>query len=289
MNNDFTQLRRLLTPLYGEGEARAIAFLVFEEGFGVSRTDIYADKVKQFSADDCAAFRNICNRLAAGDPVQYVLGCATFCGHRFLVCPSVLIPRPETEELVRRAAALCPPGARVLDAGTGSGCIAVSLALLRPDLRIEAWDISPAALRVATRNAALLLGEGQTVVRFRRADLTLPWPDVAPFDAILSNPPYVCEQERAGMAPHVLRHEPAAALFVPDADPLRFYRALAAASAAGALRRSPAAAVPRSLLLVEINRAYGAEVLSLFSAHGLHAPVLFPDLFGNDRFVLARL
>lgn len=136
MNEDFMRLRRLLSARYAEGEARAIAFLVFDEAFGISRTDIYADKVRQFSLDERQQYVNICQRLHEGEPVQYVLGSTFFCGHRFGVAPGVLIPRPETEELVawtvaevQRLQATLPRGKklRVLDAGTGSGCIAVSV------------------------------------------------------------------------------------------------------------------------------------------------------------------
>lgn len=301
MNEYYIRLRSRLVPLYGEREARAIAFLVFDEAFGVSRTDIYADKVRQFSQDERLRFVNICQRLAEGEPVQYVLGRAEFCGHSFDVAPGVLIPRPETEELVARAAktitacaeprhngldadSTLPPAApdagtaphpKVLDAGTGSGCIAISLKLQCPGCRVDAWDISPKALQTAEANARRL----QADVHFSRRDLLAPWPatDVA-YDLIVSNPPYICERERAEMSPHVWRHEPPEALFVPDADPLRFYRALARAAVNGALRSG-------GTLMVEINSAYGPETVNLFMAEGLHHVTLHRDAFGHDRVV----
>lgn len=279
MNEYYIRLRSLLAPLYGEGEARAIAFLVLEEAFSVSRTDIYADKVRQFSQDERLHFVNICQRLEAGEPVQYVLGGAWFCGHRFSVAPGVLIPRPETEELVTWAAEVAAahpaPHKWVLDAGTGSGCIAVSLKLLCPDCEVEAWDISSEALQIAERNARRLKAD----VHFSRHDLLAPWPTSgAQFDLIVSNPPYICLRERADMAPHVWRHEPAGALFVPDTDPLRFYRALARAAVGGALRAG-------GTLMVEVNSVYGPQTANLFTDAGLHHVELRRDAFGRDRMV----
>lgn len=277
MNTEYIRLRTLLTPLYGEGEARAIAFMVFEEAFGVGRTDIYADKVRQFSQDERLHFLNICERLAGGEPVQHVLGSAWFCGHRFEVSPAVLIPRPETEELVAWALSL-PAPRRILDAGTGSGCIAVSLKLALPAAEVMACDVSLPALAVARRNAAALGAE----VHFEPCDLLAGWPASSPFDLIVSNPPYICDCERAGMERHVLDHEPSSALFVPDTDPLRFYRVLAERAASGALREGGA-------LLVEINRAYGPQTAALFSECGLRRVELRRDAFGNDRMVAGWL
>lgn len=177
MDTQFTALRQSLAPLYGEGEARAIAFMLYEDAFGVSRTDIYADKVRQFSEDERARLNNMCQLLTKGVPVQYVLGKASFCGHTFAVSPAVLIPRPETEELVAWAADVAklmprPEGRplRLLDAGTGSGCIAVSLKLALPDADVTAWDISPEALNVARGNARTLGAD----VHFEQRDILAP-------------------------------------------------------------------------------------------------------------------
>ena len=273
MNSEYLNLRAALTPLYGEGEARAIAFMVLEDGFGLSRTDIYVGKVRQFSEDERIRLHTMCEQLKAGVPVQYVLGKAWFCGREFEVTPAVLIPRPETEELVAWAAEQ-KPGQRILDAGTGSGCIAVSLQLQLPDSQVEAWDISAEALAVAQRNADRL-GAG---VRFSQHDLLAPWPAEAVFDLIVSNPPYICERERADMEQHVLDHEPEGALFVPDDDALLFYRTLAERAVGGALREG-------GRLMVEINSAYGPETVALFERCGLHDVELRKDEFGNDRMV----
>ncbi len=288
----FNGLRSALAPLYGAGEARAVAFLLLEEGFGVRRTDVYAGKVIDFSDAAAARLRDMSARLAGGEPVQYVLGHAVFRSLRFKVTPAVLIPRPETEELVEWALAeargmadggVCAP--RVLDAGTGSGCIAVSLKAALPAARVEAWDISAAALAVARENAA----RHAAAVRFVQRDMLRPWDAEGAeagdgqrrFDLIVSNPPYICERERAEMESLVTDNEPSAALFVPDADPLLFYRALAA-GAALTLR-------PGGRLLVEANRAYARAAAELFRACGFEGVEVRRDAYGNERMVCATL
>ncbi len=268
-------LREALRSCYEGREARAVALLVLEEGFGIPRLDVYADKVRHFSEEERQRLRDISRRLAAGDPVQYVLGRADFCGLRLKVTPDTLIPRPETEELVAWAVAECAGARRVLDAGTGSGCIAVALARALPQAWVEAWDVSAGALAVAAENAAAC-GVG---VHCRRRDLLAPQPDAGPFDLIVSNPPYVRESERAGMEARVLEHEPATALFVPDADPLRFYRALAELG-----RRSLA---PGGRIYVEINAALGPQTAECFAAAGYADVELRRDAFGRSRMVKA--
>ena len=283
VTTDFTHLRNLLAPLYGEQEARAMAFIVFEDAFGVSRTDIYADKVRQFSESERQTFLNMCSQLAAGEPLQYVIGHTTFCGHQFMVTPEVLIPRPETEELVdwtiETAQTLSlPHPTRLLDAGTGSGCIAISLQLAMPQAEIEAWDISPSALQVAQSNATRL----QVPVRFYERDILAIDDEVSStplFDLIVSNPPYICQREAVDMEDNVLQHEPHTALFVPNDDPLRFYRALAH-HAQRRLRSGGA-------LLVELNRAYAEATAQLFRDMGLTHVELRRDAYGNERMCRA--
>lgn len=277
MNSEYLELRAALNPLYGEGEARAIAFMVMEDVFGLSRTDIYVGKVRQFSEDERIRLHTMCEQLKAAVPVQYVLGKEWFDGHEFKVTPAVLIPRPETVELVEWAA-VQKRASYILDAGTGSGCIAVSLKLRLPEAQVEAWDISPEALEVARGNAARLGAE----VCFEQHDMLQPWGEDKVFDLIVSNPPYICERERAEMERHVLEHEPEGALFVPDDDALLFYRTLAERAVGGALREG-------GKLMVEINSAYGAETVSLFEKCGLHEVELRKDGFGNDRMVCGTL
>ncbi len=275
MDPKFTSLRQQLATCYPEREAHAVALRVLEDAFGVSRTDVYADKVRKFSSEEEQRWQHIAERLSAGEPLQYVLGEAEFCGRSFGVAPGVLIPRPETEELVALVEQSVSGHCRILDAGTGSGCIAVSLALALPEAEVQAWDISPEALSVAQGNAE----RWGAAVDFRLCDMLTATPDER-FDVVVSNPPYVCERERLDMTPQVLEHEPGLALFVPDDDPLRFYRALVGLSVR-CLNSG-------GLLAVEINEAYGAETVDLFSRSGLTEVQMLFDGFGKPRFVLGR-
>lgn len=277
----FRQIVDTLVPKVGEREARALAFVVLEDAFGLSRTDIYLGKDTAFSEEDTIRLEKILRRLEQGEPVQYVIGTAQFCDLTFRVTPDTLIPRPETEELVGWVASLLPSEApcSVLDVGTGTGCIAISLAKQFPRAQVMAWDISEGALAVAQQNAQ---ANGVTV-DFRRTDVleevnesAASMPTHAPL-YIVSNPPYICECERTEMEAHVLDYEPASALFVPDADPLLFYRALARLG-----QQLKAAAV-----LVEINQAYGQETVEMFQSSGYSNVELRRDIYGKDRMIKA--
>ena len=268
----FKDIVQSLTTRYGAGEARALTFILLEDAFSVPRLDIYTDKVRHFSEEEQCRLANILQRLQDGEPIQYILGSAPFCGLRFHVTPATLIPRPETEELVDWAGTV---SGTVLDAGTGSGCIAIALAHRNPQARVTAWDISPEALKVAAVNAK----DNGVKVNFELHDMLEDLPEAQSFDLIVSNPPYVCEKEKKEMEEHVLRHEPATALFVPDDDPLRFYKALARLGA-HALR-------PGGAILMEINRTYGPETLSLFQNEHFTSAELRKDDFGNDRMIKA--
>ena len=269
----FKDIVQRLTPRYGAGEARAIAFIVLEDAFGFSRLDIYTDKVRNFSVEEQCRLENILQRLENGEPLQYILGTASFGGLTFRVTPATLIPRPETEELVNWAGTTTGD---VLDAGTGTGCIAITIAHRNPQARVTAWDISAEALKVATQNAH----DNGVTVNFELHDMLKELPEAQSLDLIVSNPPYVCEREKAEMEEHVLKHEPATALFVPDDDPLRFYKALA--------RIGKHALRPGGVILMEINRAYGPETLALFQNEDYTEAELRKDDFGNDRMVRAR-
>lgn len=277
----FRQIVDTLIPTVEEREARALAFVVLEDAFGLSRTDIYLGKDTPFSEDDTIRLEKILRRLEQGEPVQYVIGTAQFCDLTFRVTPDTLIPRPETEELVGWVASLLPSDApcSVLDVGTGTGCIAISLAKQFPRAQVTAWDISEGALAVAQQNAQ---ANGVTV-DFRQKDVlevvndaVASTPTHAPL-YIVSNPPYICEYERAEMEAHVLDYEPASALFVPDADPLLFYRALARLG-----QQLKATAV-----LVEINQAYGQETVRMFQLSGYSNVELRRDIYGKDRMIKA--
>lgn len=277
----FRQIVDTLVPTVEEREARALAFVVLEDAFGLSRTDIYLGKDTAFSEDDTIRLEKILRRLEQGEPVQYVIGTAQFCNLTFRVTPDTLIPRPETEELVGWVASLLPFEApcSVLDAGTGTGCIAISLAKQFPRAQVTAWDISEGALAVAQQNAET---NGVTVDFCQKDVLEVVNESAASAPSsdalyIVSNPPYICERERAEMEAHVLDYEPASALFVPDADPLLFYRALARLG-----QQLNAAAV-----LVEINQAYGQETVRMFQSSGYSNVELRRDIYGKDRMIKA--
>ena len=272
------ELIQQLTPAYGAGEARAIVRMVMEERFGLTQTDLLLGKDTTLSADERKDFEKIALRLVAGEPVQHVLGYALFCGHRFKVSPDVLIPRPETEELVRLALGIQPCAATVLDLCTGSGCIAVSLAKALPEAEVIGVDVSREALAVAQENASAL---GAMNVRFFQHDI-LEWSPATKtrFDLLVSNPPYVRESEATDMASNVLNHEPHLALFVPDDDPLRFYHAIARIGKK-ALRQGGG-------LAVEINTALPSETRQLFIDAGYADVEIHQDQFAQPRILTAK-
>ena len=284
MSKLLTEIMGRLSSRYTPGEARAVAFALLEDAFGVGRTDVYADKVRQFSEEEEQRLHAILQRIGEGMPLQYATGVARFDGRLLRVTPATLIPRPETEELVtwaaECAAAMGPPEDaphRLLDVGTGSGCIALSLALrLGEAWEVTAWDIDAETLSVARENAR---SQGASV-HFEQADLLAHPLPAEPFNLIVSNPPYVCERERAEMEAQVLDYEPARALFVPDNDPLLFYRALVSL-ALRALR-------PAGWLLLEVNRAYAEETAKLLQQAGMHEVEVRCDSFGNPRMVGGR-
>lgn len=279
--------RRTVSDLcrqYPEGEARALARWLFEECFGMSQTDLLLDKDNHLSAHDLDKLQEIVGRLLRHEPIQYILGHTTFCGHRLLVAPGALIPRPETEQLVGHIlaslqSAESPAGAfrgTVLDVGTGSGCIALSLALALPESSVTGWDVSPEALAVARRNADLY---PQAKLVLEQCDILCPPPTDRRWDLVVSNPPYVRRSEAAEMEHNVLDHEPHVALFVPDDDALRFYRAIALFAQAHLNDGGQ--------LWFEINRALGAETARLVVELGFTAVEVVDDTFGNPRFIKA--
>jgi release factor glutamine methyltransferase len=273
------QVREALREHYPLPEAAAIAWRVAEAGTGLSRLDIMLGKppVRVPAWDLGEAI----GRLRAYEPVQYVLGETEFAGLRLKVSPAVLIPRPETEELVEWIVQDCalapqPPGA-LLDLGTGSGAIAVALAKKLAPVRTLALDLSPAALAVARENAAQC---GADVAFFQADMLDLRPGDWPALDLIVSNPPYVCQGEAAQMHPNVLHHEPHLALFVPDADPLRFYRAMC--------QFARQKLKPGGRIYLEINEQLGAETAELLVSLGLRNPQLRRDLHGKERMLRAE-
>lgn len=369
----YNQLWKRLTVIYNEREAQAIVRTVLDALFGMSLTDICLGKVTQLSADDTTRLEKIMQRLEKSEPVQYVLGAEWFAGRLFDVAPGVLIPRPETEDLVKwtcdeakekekednskeergkeekevskkreapkkeeqllssplkeekeglRKGEDAPqkeeqllssplkeeekglrkgedaskkeeqllssllknnkevskkgeeaPHPSILDIGTGSGCIAITVALALPQARVTAWDISTDALAIAAGNAHRLGAS----VRFEHQDALSAPDDEERWDVIVSNPPYICDRERADMSDNVLSYEPELALFVPDNDPLLFYRAIA--------RYASKALKPGGRLLFETNTAYAHEVAQTMADEGFTAIEVRNDCFGKPRMV----
>ena len=367
----YNQLWKRLTVIYNEREAQAIVRTVLDALFGMSLTDICLGKVTQLSADDTTRLEKIMQRLEKSEPVQYVLGAEWFAGRLFDVAPGVLIPRPETEDLVKWACDEAKekednskeergkeekevskkreapkkeeqplsyplkeekeglrkgedasqkeeqplssplkeekeglrkgkdaskkeeqllssllknnkevpekgeeaPHPSILDIGTGSGCIAITVALALPQARVTAWDISTDALAIAAGNAHRLGAS----VRFEHQDALSAPDDKERWDVIVSNPPYICDKERADMSDNVLSYEPELALFVPDSDPLLFYRAIA--------RYASKALKPGGRLLFETNTAYAHEVAQAMANEGFTAIEVRNDCFGKLRMV----
>ena len=369
----YNQLWKRLTAIYNEREAQAIVRTVLDALFGMSLTDICLGKVTQLSADDTTRLEKIMQRLEKSEPVQYVLGAEWFAGRLFDVAPGVLIPRPETEDLVKWACDEAKekekednskeergkeemevsekgeapqkeeqplssplkekkeglrkgkdasqkeeqplssplkeekeglrkgkdasqkeeqhlssllknnkevsekgeevPHPSILDIGTGSGCIAITVALALPQARVTAWDISTDALAIAAGNAHRLGAS----VRFEHQDALSAPDDEERWDVIVSNPPYICDRERADMSDNVLCYEPELALFVPDSDPLLFYRAIA--------RYASKALKPGGGLLFETNTAYVHEVAQAMANEGFTAIEVRNDCFGKARMV----
>lgn len=271
-------IHRTLGTAYEPREAAALSRIVCTEMLGQSQADYFLCKDIELSANQEEKLQSILRRLLSFEPIQYVQGFTWFLSRRFLVTPAVLIPRPETEELVQRIIEETEAGASVLDVGTGSGCIAISLALSLPEAQVEAWDVSLEALEVAMHNAEQLHAN----VDFRLQDmLTCQWEGGRHYDLIVSNPPYVLEQERETLAPNVVDYEPELALFVPDDDPLLFYRMI------GEMGRQALKAQGR--LYFEINRTQGAAVKQLLEAQGYSDVTICQDISHNDRIIKARL
>lgn len=267
-----------LAPTYGESEARWMVRIIMQELKGYSRVELAVKADAEVSDYLIAKVSGIVDRLLTGEPLQYIFGATEFYGLRLAVSPAVLIPRPETAELVdlivrenaRRQ------DLRVLDVCTGSGCIAVALARNLPFAQVEAIDISGDALDVARSNAASL----KVKVSFRQADaLRLPSEQEPRFDIVVSNPPYVLDSERVEMSANVLDHEPHIALFVPDSDPLRFYLSIAA--------YAMTALTAGGRLYFELNTLTSESLVRELRSAGWTDVVILPDTDGKRRFLSA--
>ena len=293
-----------LESIYGSDEANALIMILLEHYFNIDRVKITLEPDLRLSESELLTLHFAVKELLKNKPVQYIIGETEFCGMRFFVNENVLIPRPETEELVNQliscsvnqltvnphpsfrpdierremGAEKSPANISILDIGTGSGCIAISLAKLLKDSDITAVDISEKALEVARKNAEA----NEVNVHFVLDDILKP--SIAElidnqFDIIVSNPPYVCESEKSEMRANVLGHEPSSALFVPDSDPLIFYRKI--------LEFAQKALKPDGEVWFEINEKFGKETAELCREMGFKNVEIIKDFRGKERVVRA--
>ncbi len=290
LNSYKTQFITSLLPVVDEAEAQSFFYLVAEHLHQLRRIDLALDPTFQLTEAQLQQWESIRLRLMKQEPVQYILGSTTFCDLPFTVTPDVLIPRPETEELVAwvvESFAFNPQPTtdngqpitdnrqQLLDIGTGSGCIAIALAINLPEVQVYALDVSDKAVQIARlnaeKNAVQLQFICQNILETKQLDHQ--------FDVIVSNPPYVRELEKHEIQANVLEHEPHLALFVADEDPLLFYRKI------GELAFE--SLTPNGNLFVEINQYLGEATLQLFREIGFTQVELRKDLYGNDRMIRA--
>lgn len=273
IRQQFKEYNRRLQTIYSPQEAESLSFWLFEHFLNIRRVDVLQDK----QVEPMPLLEKALVQLEKGYPIQYITGSAPFYGREFQVNPSVLIPRNETEELVHLILAENQSkGLHLLDIGTGSGCIPITLALEMDDPQITAVDVSQAALELAKQNAAQ---HEKAAVNFIHCDVLQDELPVRDLDIIVSNPPYVRESEKAYMHTNVIDHEPHLALFVPEDDPLVFYKAIAS--------KGRSALKSGGKLYFEINEALGAEVTALLTSLGYTNIVLRRDLNDKDRMVRA--
>lgn len=275
----FEQAHILLHDLYPEKEIEALVKQLLQRVCNQSRTDILMYKNREILLENRSEAMQILNRLQTGEPIQYIFGETEFYGSTFKVSPGVLIPRPETEELVDLTIKENKDLEQsILDIGTGSGCIAISLSKHLPLAYVEAWDISKDALDIAFQNNAL----NKTKVEFSQIDiLNFSSKELSKrFDIIVSNPPYICEEEASTMHINVMNNEPHLALFVPNEDPLLFYRTIAGLGLEILSKRGK--------IYFEINERYGQQTVNMMTAIGYSNAKIIKDIFGKDRIVSAQ-
>ena len=286
MKQIISQISSQLQSAYPEDEARSLAWWIMEELTGKSRTELqFGCKDTAFSSIMQEKSQEIISRLLHFEPIQYIFGHTLWCGLDLLVTPATLIPRPETAELVERInkpTQTLPEGKalKVLDVGTGSGCIAIALKKAHPSWSVTGIDISPEAIAIARENAR----RNNVEVNFQVVDI-FDFNEKNPkYDIVVSNPPYICESEKTSMRPNVLNFEPSTALFVPDSDPLLFYRRIAE------LFSLPLEGKGRERgLFFEINEVFGKELKQLLDSLGYTDIQIHKDIYGKDRIIEARM
>lgn len=297
----YREFKRKLMDIYDEREAKSIALLVYEQLFGLGLTDICMGYDTCMTDESNMAAERTLARLLRNEPVQYVLGYGHFGQSQYVVKPGVLIPRPETASLVQwviddisagtKEAENTGNGDRIVERGIlsgngqwhlldcccGSGCIALEIKRAFPGMQVSAYDISDTALEVSHENARRF-GIG---INFFKMDALNPIPVTGAYDILVSNPPYICEKEKAGMRRNVLDYEPAAALFVPDDDPLRFYCAIA--------RYARHALKPNGRLYFEMNPLFAEEMKTMLCDYGFHNVIVNNDYGYTDRMIRATI
>lgn len=277
MNRVLSKIDKKLAGLYDMAELESVRKALCLELLGISSVSYFTKETLGPDPERDRKLEAALKRLAQGEPLQYIIGSTPFCGLTFRVDRRVLIPRLETAELVDWVTKDAAPSGTLLDIGTGSGCLAVTLAHNLPRWKVQGWDISEGALEVARENGRL----NGTDVEFSKADiLNAPETDCR-FDVIVSNPPYVLESEKAQMENIVLDFEPHSALFVPDGDPLMFYRAIAEFGNR-ALNKG-------GRLYFEINPLEAEALKEMLSDAGYHDIELRKDIFGKQRMIKAKL
>jgi len=280
MQHFLSYIQNKLESIYQECEISAITKLLLRQLAGLSNVQIYCNKDIKIPDETRKELNAAVDRLSCNEPIQYILGETEFFGLPFKVKPGVLIPRPETEELVELVMkdSKSQDSVRILDIGTGSGCIAISLAKNKPNSGVSAWDISSLALIIAKENANL----NQVHIDFRELNILNFEPtelEKGTIDIIISNPPYVCQSEKREMEAHVLNYEPHLALFVEDEDPLLFYKTIT--NLATTLLKTG------GKLYFEINSNLGPETINLIREYPFREVKLFKDISGRDRIIRA--
>ena len=276
MNRIAKHIKENLGSYYPAGEVAAFTRVIATEILGIPQMTFFLKENVELTHEQEATLEDAIKRLQKYEPIQYIQGYSDFCGLRFKVTPATLIPRPETSELVEWVASEATGNERILDIGTGSGCIAVSLANKMPQSEVTAWDISNEALAVATENSR----SNGTEVLFEQVDILSNRPEEKQFDIIVSSPPYIKENEKSAMHSNVLDREPHTALFVPDSDPLLFYRTIA--------KKGLTLLKPGGTLYFEINSAHGAETADMLADYGYNNIELRKDFADNDRMIKAE-
>ena len=276
-----------LESIYDSDEANALIMILLEHYFNIDRVKIALEPDLRLSESELLTLHFAVKELLKNRPIQYIIGETEFCGMRFFVNGNVLIPRPETQEMVemianfarRDNACVIRTGCKIIDIGTGSGCIAISLAKLIPNSDVTAMDVSEKALEVARKNA----DANGVNVHFVQDDILKPSTAELidnQFDIIVSNPPYVCDSEKSEMRANVLDHEPSSALFVPDSDPLIFYRKI--------LEFAQKALKPNGQIWFEINEKFGKETAELCREKGFKNVEIIKDFRGKERVIIAK-